>query len=58
LGRNKERQPVDITPIPLYFNDDMSPDLQGQFDERVPQRRFGTVSQRVKGAALAGAPGD
>jgi radical SAM family uncharacterized protein len=58
LGRNKERQPVDITPIPLYFNDDMSPDLQGQFDERVPQRRFGTVSQRVKGAALAGTPGD
>jgi hypothetical protein len=26
----------------------MSPDLQGQFDERVPQRRFGTVAQRVE----------
>ncbi len=25
LGRGKERQPVDIAPIPLYFNDEMSP---------------------------------
>jgi radical SAM family uncharacterized protein len=47
LGRGKERQPVDITPIPLYFNDEMSPDKVGQFGERVPQRRMGTVSQRV-----------
>ncbi len=47
LGRDKERQPVSVTPIPLYFNDDMSPDLTGQFAERVPQRRFGTVSKRV-----------
>ncbi|MCB0043925.1 MAG: TIGR03960 family B12-binding radical SAM protein [Caldilineaceae bacterium] len=43
LGRGKTRQPVDITPIPLYFNDDMSPELTGQFTERVPQRRHGTV---------------
>jgi radical SAM family uncharacterized protein len=48
LGRNKERQPVDITPIPLYFNDDMSPDRTGQFDQRVPQRREGTVTKRVE----------
>jgi hypothetical protein len=48
LGRGKERQPVDITPIPLYFNDDMSPDRTGQFDQRVPQRREGTVSKRVE----------
>ncbi|MFZ1769374.1 MAG: TIGR03960 family B12-binding radical SAM protein, partial [Caldilinea sp.] len=48
LGRDKERQPVSITPIPLYFNDDMSPDLTGQFDHRVPQRREGTVSKRVR----------
>ncbi len=48
LGRDKERQPVDIMPIPLYFNDDMSPELTGQFAERVPQRRFGTVAQRVE----------
>jgi radical SAM family uncharacterized protein len=47
LGRGKERQPVDITPIPLYFNEEMSPDRVGQFSERVPQRRTGTVSQRV-----------
>lgn len=48
LGRGKERQPVDITPIPLYFNDDMSPDLVGQFAERVPQRRFGTVAKTIE----------
>jgi radical SAM family uncharacterized protein len=48
LGRDKERQPVNITPIPLYFNEDMSPDLTGQFDHRVPQRREGTVSKRVE----------
>lgn len=47
LGRNKVRQPVDIVPVPLYFNDEMSPDQSGQFAERVPQRRFGTVSKRV-----------
>ncbi len=47
LGRGKERQPVDIAPIPLYFNDDMSPELIGQFDHRVPQRREGTVSKRI-----------
>jgi radical SAM family uncharacterized protein len=47
LGRGKDRQPVDITPIPLYFNDDMSPDRNGQFDQRVPQRREGTVSKQI-----------
>ncbi|MCL4859777.1 MAG: TIGR03960 family B12-binding radical SAM protein [Caldilineaceae bacterium] len=47
LGRNKTRQPVDITPIPLYFNDEMAPDRVGQFAQRVPQRRLGTVAKRV-----------
>ena len=47
LGRDKERQPVDIAPIPLYFNEEMSPHKRGQFDHRLPQRRFGTVSQRA-----------
>lgn len=47
LGRDKARQPVDVVPVPLYFNDEMSPQQTGQFDERVPQRRHGTVSQRV-----------
>ena len=47
LGRNKMRQPVDITPIPLYFNDEMAPDRVGQFAQRVPQRRLGTVAKRV-----------
>ncbi len=48
LGKGKDRQPVDIRPVPLYFNDDMSPDKVGQFDHRVPQRRAGTVVQRVE----------
>jgi hypothetical protein len=48
LGRGKARQPVSVTSIPLYFNDEMSPDLHGQFDARVPQRREGTVSQRIQ----------
>lgn len=47
LGRGKTRQPVSIAPIPLYFNDEMAPDKTGQFDHRVPQRRFGTVSKRM-----------
>ncbi len=41
------RQPVSAHPIPLYFNDEMSPARVGQFAERVPQRRNGTVVQRV-----------
>jgi hypothetical protein len=45
LGKGKARQPVSIAPVPLYFNDEMSPDLVGQFAERVPQRRAGTVSR-------------
>jgi radical SAM family uncharacterized protein len=45
LGKGKDRQPVSIAPVPLYFNDEMSPDLVGQFDQRVPQRRSGTVSR-------------
>jgi len=49
LGQNKTRQPVDIVPVPLYFSDEMSPELTGQFAERVPQRRFGTVSKRAEG---------
>ncbi|MCC6170351.1 MAG: TIGR03960 family B12-binding radical SAM protein [Caldilineaceae bacterium] len=52
LGRDKVRQPVSVTPIPLYFNDTMSPELTGQFDKRVPQRRFGTVSHRADVALL------
>jgi hypothetical protein len=51
LGRDKTRQPVDIVPVPLYFSDEMSPALTGQFAERVPQRRHGTVSKRVAGLA-------
>ena len=47
LGKGKDRQPVDIVPVPLYFNDEMSPELTGQFSERVPQRRQGTVSKRA-----------
>jgi radical SAM superfamily enzyme YgiQ (UPF0313 family) len=38
LGRGKQRQPVDITPVPLYVNTDMAPDLAAQHGPRVPQR--------------------
>ena len=38
---------MDIVPIPLYFNDEMASGQVGQFAERVPQRRQGTVSKRV-----------
>ena len=48
LGHGEQAgQPVDIRPIPLYFNDEMSPERAGQFDHRVPQRREGTVKQRI-----------
>ena len=67
LGKDKARQPVDIVPVPLYFNEKMNgegvelpagsgvdealilelSEANGQFDERVPQRRHGTVSQRI-----------
>ena len=72
LGKDKTRQPVDIVPVPLYFNDEMQQpgvqipagsgvdealilelnDARGQFDERVPQRRHGTVSQRIAEAEV------
>ncbi|NOX60480.1 MAG: TIGR03960 family B12-binding radical SAM protein [Chloroflexi bacterium] len=39
FGRGAERQPVSPVPVPLYFNDEMSPDKVGEFDHRVPQRR-------------------
>jgi radical SAM family uncharacterized protein len=57
LGRDKERQPVDISPIPLYFNDDMSPERTGQFDRRVPQRRKGTVVRRITTGSVDDAEG-
>ncbi|MEA3335350.1 MAG: TIGR03960 family B12-binding radical SAM protein [Chloroflexota bacterium] len=38
LGRDKERQPVDIQPVPLYFNEEMSPELANHHGPRVPQR--------------------
>ena len=47
LGRDKVRQPVSATAIPLYFNDEMAPAITGQFDHRVAQRRFGTVGKHI-----------
>ena len=47
LGRGKERQPVDIVPVPLYFNEEMAPGKEGQFPMRVPQRRQGTVVREL-----------
>ncbi len=47
LGRGKKRQPVDIVPVPLYFNEEMAPGKEGQFPMRVPQRRQGTVVREL-----------
>lgn len=47
LGKGKERQPVDIVPVPLYFNEEMAPGKEGQFPTRVPQRRQGTVNREL-----------
>jgi radical SAM family uncharacterized protein len=38
LGKGKEHQPVHAHPIPLYFNEEMSPDLALTAGPRVPQR--------------------
>ncbi|MCB9153485.1 MAG: TIGR03960 family B12-binding radical SAM protein [Caldilineae bacterium] len=38
LGRGKQRQPVDITPVPLYVNPEMTPELAPHYGPRVPQR--------------------
>jgi radical SAM family uncharacterized protein len=38
LGKDKERQPVSAHPIPLYFNEEMSPELALTAGPRVPQR--------------------
>jgi radical SAM family uncharacterized protein len=38
FGRGKQRQPVDTTPVPLYVNEEMAPELAAHFGPRVPQR--------------------
>ncbi len=48
LGRSAtHNQPVDIMPIPLYVNEDMSPDLAPLYGPRVPQLAGGTVGRRL-----------
>jgi radical SAM family uncharacterized protein len=44
LGKDKERQPVSIRPVPLYFSEEMSPELALTAGPRVPQRSGGTRS--------------
>ncbi|MCD6291561.1 MAG: TIGR03960 family B12-binding radical SAM protein [Anaerolineae bacterium] len=38
LGRGKRRQPVDIHPVPLYYNAEMAPDLAAMAPTRVSRR--------------------
>jgi len=38
LGSGKKRQPVSPRPVPLYFNEEMSPELAARAGPRVPQR--------------------
>jgi radical SAM family uncharacterized protein len=41
LGGGKSRQPVSIRPVPLYFNEAMSPELAARSGPRVAQRAMG-----------------
>jgi radical SAM family uncharacterized protein len=45
LGSGKQRQPVSVRPVPLYFNEEMSPELAQQFGPRVPQRASPAAAQ-------------
>jgi hypothetical protein len=38
LGKDKERQPVSVRAVPLYFNEEMSPELALTSGPRIPQR--------------------
>ena len=39
LGKGKPRQPVSVRPVPLYYNEEMSPELAAAGGPRVAQRR-------------------
>ena len=39
FGRSKQRQPVDVKPVPLYFNEEMAPELAAQFGPGAAARR-------------------
>ncbi len=53
LGRGRPRQPVDVRPIPLYFNEEMSPDLAATAGPRVPQRANKVRKRSDQSAELA-----
>ena len=56
LGSGKQRQPVSARPVPLYFNEEMSPELAQQFGPRVPQRaRTGAPQVAPHGSGMSGA---
>lgn len=54
FGRQAARQAVSPVSVPLYFNDEMSPDLVGQFDHRVPQRRELVMTHSAPSTASIG----
>ncbi len=41
LGKGKPHQPVSVRPVPLYYNEEMSPDLAATGGPRVAQRSRG-----------------
>ena len=41
LGKGKPRQPVSVRPVPLYYNEEMSPELAAAGGPRVAQRSGG-----------------
>jgi radical SAM family uncharacterized protein len=46
LGQGKPRQPVSVRPVPLYYNEEMSPELAAAGGPRVAQRSGGAEEQR------------
>ncbi|MEJ5198304.1 MAG: TIGR03960 family B12-binding radical SAM protein [Anaerolineae bacterium] len=44
LGSGKKRQPVSPRPVPLYYNEEMSPELAAQAGPRRPQRAGRTMA--------------
>lgn len=56
LGRGKARRPVDARPIPLYYNETMSPDLAETAGPRVAQRTQTGANQRPADHAAGAKP--
>jgi radical SAM family uncharacterized protein len=52
LGKGKARQPVSPRPVPLYYNEEMSPELAAAGGMRVGQRSSGAWEKRGRGERI------